>query len=142
MKTVNYILQAKRAEVYSVVGNTSVFDALNIMMEKNISALLVIENEQLLGIFTERDYARKIILVGRSSKETLVREAMTANPQVIGPIDSIDHCMELMTERHFRHLPVMDGGKVVGMISIGDVVKSIIEYQKETIHHLQSYISS
>lgn len=142
MKTVKHILQQKAAHVYSVVSTASVLDALQVMMEKNISALLVIENDQMLGIFTERDYARKIILVGKSSKDTLIRDVMTSNPHTIRPSDSIELCMQLMTEKHFRHLPVTDEGKVVGMVSIGDVVKSIIAYQKETISQLESYINS
>lgn len=142
MKTVRYILQNKPAFVYSVGKETSVFEALNVMMEKNISALLIMEDDHLLGIFTERDYARKVILKGKSSKETLIMEVMTADPVTVSLKNEIDLCMNLMTDKHIRHLPVTDQGKVIGMVSIGDVVKSIIEVQKETIKQLESYISS
>jgi CBS domain-containing protein len=97
---------------------------------------------ELKGIFTERDYARKIILQGKSSKETKIKEAMTANLEVINPNSSIDHCMQIMTDKHIRHLPIVDNGKVSGMISIGDLVKFVIDDQKQTIEQLQSYISS
>ncbi len=142
MKTVKYILQQKAAVVYSATPNTSVLDALQILMEKNISALLIVENEVLIGIFTERDYARKIILQGKSSKDTPVHEVMTHNPHTITPNERIENCMELMTTNHFRHLPVVENNEVIGMISIGDLVKYIIEDQKQTINHLQSYINS
>lgn len=142
MKTVKHILSNKTPIVFSVLPNDSVLDALKLMMEKNISALLVIENEKLLGIFTERDYARKIILQGKSSKDTPIHEAMSANPHTITSDERIDHCMTLMTNRHFRHLPVVEQDKVLGMISIGDLVKSIIEDQQHTIHQLESYINS
>lgn len=111
-------------------------------MEKNISALLVMEDGQLLGIFTERDYARKIILQGKSSKDTPIRDVMTENPYTIGPEEAIDRCMTLMTNKHFRHLPVVAGNRVVGMISIGDLVKHIIDDQRQTINMLESYINS
>ena len=142
MKTVKHILQSKPEVVYSVTRDTSVLDALKIMMEKNISALLVIESDNLLGIFTERDYARKVVLHGKSSKETAIMDVMTANPQTITDKDSIENCMRLMTDNHFRHLPIVNEGKVKGMLSIGDVVKYIIQDQKQTIDHLQSYIDS
>lgn len=142
MKTVKHILQNKPAIVHAVSPGASVLDALKIMMEKNISALLVTEGEQLQGIFTERDYARKIILQGKSSKDTAISEVMTRNPHTIAPDEAIDRCMQLMTNNHFRHLPVLDGGTVVGIISIGDLVKSIIEDQQQTISQLQSYITS
>ena len=142
MKTVKHILQTKPAVVYSVTHDVSVLDALKIMMKKNISALLVIENEELLGIFTERDYARKIILQGKSSKDTPIQEAMTKHPRAITQHETIDSCMQLMTTNHFRHLPVLEGNMVIGMLSIGDLVKHIIEDQKQTINHLESYINS
>ncbi|WP_374165531.1 CBS domain-containing protein [Arcticibacter sp. MXS-1] len=142
MKTVKDILANKPSGVYSIPPQASVFDALNVMMDKNISALLIIENDELLGIFTERDYARKVILKGRASKETAVSDVMTARPLTVSLTDNIDHCMNTMTEKHIRHLPVLSSMKVVGMVSIGDVVKSIIEMQKETIKHLESYINS
>jgi len=141
MKTVKHILHTKPSVVHSVRPDTSVLEALKIMMEKNISALLVTDDDQLRGIFTERDYAREIILQGKSSKDTAIRDVMTRNPHTITPDEAIDHCMQLMTNNHFRHLPVLDGGAVVGIISIGDLVKSIIEDQQQTISQLQSYIT-
>ncbi|MFD2584730.1 CBS domain-containing protein [Pedobacter vanadiisoli] len=141
MKSVKHLLDTKQVIIISVPENISVLDALKVMTEKNISAVLVMENEQLRGIFTERDYARKIILQGKSSKDTLIKEAMTANPITIKFSDSIDHCMELMTDKHIRHLPVVESGEVKGMVSIGDVVKFIIADQKQTISQLESYIS-
>ncbi|HLS38144.1 MAG TPA: CBS domain-containing protein [Sphingobacterium bovisgrunnientis] len=142
MKTVKHILQSKSAAIFAVSRDTSVLEALQIMMEKNISALLIIEDEKLLGIFTERDYARKVILHGKSSKDTTIQEIMTSSPCTISLSDSIESCMVLMTENHFRHLPVVEDEKVIGMLSIGDLVKFIIEDQKQTIDHLQSYIHS
>ena len=142
MKTVRNILQYKSQSIYSVDPDTSVLDALKIMMDKNISALLVMEGPELKGIFTERDYARKIILQGKSSKETKIKEVMTVSLEVINLNSSIDHCMQIMTDKHIRHLPIIDNGKVSGMISIGDLVKFVINDQKQTIEQLQSYISS
>lgn len=142
MKTVRNILQYKSQSIYSVDPDTSVLDALKIMMDKNISALLVMEGPELKGIFTERDYARKIILQGKSSKETKIKDVMTASLEVINLNSSIDHCMQIMTDKHIRHLPIVDNGKVSGMISIGDLVKFVINDQKQTIEQLQSYISS
>ncbi|MEC3878923.1 CBS domain-containing protein [Parapedobacter sp. 10938] len=143
MKSVKHILHNKPTVVHAVSPDASVLEALKIMMEKNISALLVMtENEQLKGIFTERDYARKIILQGKSSKDTAISEVMTRDPHTITPDEAIDQCMQLMTNNHFRHLPVLEGTFVVGIISIGDLVKSIIEDQQQTISQLQSYITS
>lgn len=143
MKTVKQLLSTKESgTIYSVTSENSVFRALRIMMEKNISSLLIIEQEQLLGIFTEKDYARKIVLHGKKSENTPLRDVMTSNLITVSLNDTIDHCMKIMTEERFRHLPVLDNNKVVGMISIGDVVKFIIEDQKETISQLQNYISS
>jgi|SRR5690606_7863628 len=141
MKKVHHVLQQKQAAIFSISPSASVFEGLKLMMEKNISALLAIENEQLCGIFSERDYARKIALKGKSSKETLIKDVMTADLITITSNDSIDYCMQIMTEKHIRHLPVVENGKVKGMISIGDAVKSVIEDQQQTIEHLQSYIS-
>ncbi|HEY1008964.1 MAG: CBS domain-containing protein [Daejeonella sp.] len=142
MKTVKHILQNKSNAIHSVSPTTSVLDALQVMMDKNISALLVMESDQLKGIFTERDYARKIILKGKSSKETLIKEVMTANLETISLNSSIDQCMQIMTNKHIRHLPIVEDGMVGGMVSIGDLVKFVIEDQKQTIEQLQSYISS
>lgn len=142
MKTVKNIIQNKSNSIYSVSPDTSVLDALQVMMDKNISALLIMEGPELRGIFTERDYARKIILQGKSSKETKIRDVMTADLETIKLSSSIDLCMQIMTDRHIRHLPIVEEGKVAGMISIGDLVKFVIEDQKQTIEQLQSYISS
>src|SRR5690606_12395222 len=133
MMTVKHILHKKPAAVHSVGQHVSVLEALKIMMEKNISALLVIDDGKLAGIFTERDYARKIILQGKSSKDTAIHEVMTREPHTISPDELIDECMQLMTNNHFRHLPVISEGTVVGIISIGDLVKSIMEDQQQTI---------
>ena len=142
MKTVQQIFGTKPLETFSVTSNTSVLEALKIMTEKNISALLIVEEERLLGIFTERDYARKIVLQGKASKDTPISEAMTANPITVTLTDSIDLCMQIMTDKHIRHLPVVAENKAVGMVSIGDVVKFIIADQKQTISQLESYINS
>lgn len=142
MKTVSNILKQKSSQLFSISSSISVFDALTVMMEKNISALIIIEQDHLKGIFTERDYARKIVLQGKSSKDTQVSEVMTANPLTISLNDDLEYCMTLMTEKHIRHLPVVDNGKVVAMISIGDLVKAIIDTQKETIKQLEGYINS
>lgn len=142
MKTVKHILHNKPAVVHVVSPNVSVLEALSVMMEKNISALLVTEGGRLKGIFTERDYARKIILKGKSSKDTAIQDVMTTDPYTITPDEAIDQCMQVMTNNHFRHLPVLDADTIVGIISIGDLVKSIIEDQQQTISQLQRYISS
>ncbi|UKT62908.1 CBS domain-containing protein [Pedobacter mucosus] len=141
MKTVKHLLDTKQVRIISVSENISVLEALQVMTDKNVSAVLVMENDQLSGIFTERDYARKLILQGKSSKDTLIKEAMTPNPITIKLSDTIDYCMGLMTEKHIRHLPIVENGEVKGMVSIGDVVKFIIADQKQTISQLESYIS-
>ncbi|MES2848661.1 MAG: CBS domain-containing protein [Bacteroidota bacterium] len=138
---VSDILQKKGASIISVTGSTSVLDALKILSEKNIGALLVMEEGKLVGIFSERDYARKIILKGKTSADTLIKDIMTENPFTIQPDDSIEVCMGIMSEKHIRHLPVVKDNTVAGMISIGDVVTAIIQSQKETIDHLKNYIS-
>ncbi|MEJ2884559.1 CBS domain-containing protein [Pedobacter sp. GR22-6] len=142
MKTVQQILNLKPINIFSVTENTSVLEGLQLMMEKNISALLIVEDGRLKGIFTERDYARKIILYGKSSAETSITEVMTPDPITVLPADSIEHCMSIMTDRHIRHLPVMKDDELLGMVSIGDVVKFIIADQKQTISQLESYINS
>ena len=138
---VSDILKSKGSNVYSITSNLSVYDALKIMGEKNVGALLVIENDELLGIISERDYARKIILKGKTSHETLVGEIMTEKVISVEPDDNIETCMEFMSEKHIRHLPVVKDGKVTGIISITDVVTAIIASQKETISLLHDYIS-
>ena len=135
------ILQTKGSKVFSITSDITVYEALKAMGEKNIGALLVIEGQQLMVIISERDFARKIILKGKSSHDTLVKEIMTENVISISPEDSIEKCMELMSERHIRHLPVMKDGIVTGIISITDVVTAIIASQKETISYLHNYIS-
>ncbi|WP_316842150.1 CBS domain-containing protein [Pedobacter gandavensis] len=142
MKTVKQLLSTKSSEIFSVSADVSVLNGLQVMMEKNISALLIMEDRKLLGIFTERDYARKIILQGKTSVDTPMNEVMTATPITVALGDSLDHCMQTMTDKHIRHLPVIQDGELVGMVSIGDVVKFIIEDQKQTISQLESYISS
>ena len=141
MLKVAEILKSKGNRIISVSPNTSVYDALVIMGQKNIGALMVMEQDELVGIFSERDYARKVVLVNRTSRETLISEIMTITVITVSASDTIEHCMELMSGRKIRHLPVEDHGKVIGIISIGDVVTAIIESQKETISLLHDYIS-
>jgi CBS domain-containing protein len=142
MKTVNNIVQNNFKSIFSVNPETLVLDALQVMMDKNISALLVMDGTKLKGIFTERDYARKIILVGKSSKATKIKEVMSEKLITIELGTSLDHCMQIMTERRIRHLPIIENGLVIGIISIGDLVKFVIEDQQQTIEQLQNYISS
>ena len=138
---VSDILQAKGRNIYSVTGEVTVYEAVKIMGEKNIGALVVMEAEALKGIISERDYARKIVLKGKSSRETLVKDIMTEQVITVASEDHIERCMELMSAKHIRHLPIVDNGKIIGMISIGDVVNAIIDSQKETIEQLKNYIS-
>jgi CBS domain-containing protein len=139
--TVNQILNAKGKNVYSVLSTTTVYEALKVMGEKNIGAILVIDGSDLKGILSERDYARKIVLKDKSSKETFVHEIMESNVFSVKLSNNIEDCMELMSTKRIRHLPVLEDEIVVGIISISDVVKAIIEIQKDTINHLNSYIS-
>ena len=142
MKSVAHILKSKPdPTVYTIAPTASVFDALKRMAEKSIGALVVTEGEQVVGIITERDYARKIILMARSSKETPVRDIMTSSVMYVRPGQTSEECMVLMTENRLRHLPVMDSGKLVGLISIGDLVKDIISEQKFIIEQLEHYIT-
>ena len=141
MITVSRILNEKGNRIWSVSPDTMVFDALNLMAEKNLGAVLVIEGGKIAGIFSERDYARKVILKGKSSKETLVKEIMTEDVLFVRPNHSIEECMALMTDKHIRHLPVIDGEQLVGVISIGDVVKAVISDQEYTIKQLENYIT-
>ena len=142
MKTVATILKNKGSEVSFVSPDTMVRDALKIMAEKNIGAIVVMNNTKLVGIFSERDYARKIVLKDKSSKSTAISEIMTSEDLVtVKPSTSIDDCMVLTTERRIRHLPVVENEQLLGVISIGDLVKHIIEDQKITIENLQNYIS-
>jgi len=139
--TVNQILAKKGKEVYSVPSTITVYEALGVMSEKNIGAILIIEDTVLKGILSERDYARKIALKAKSSKKTFVYEIMEENVVTVKPSDNLEYCMELMDAKRVRHLPVIENNLIIGIISISDVVKSIIEMQKETIKHLDSYIS-
>ena len=141
MKTIAHILQSKPLKTVATVSpSTPVLDAIGEMAEKKIGALLVTEGAQIIGIVTERDYARKVELLGRSSRQTLVREIMSAPVMYVRPDQSNEDCMALMTENRLRHLPVMDRGELVGLISIGDLVKDIISEQKFIIEQLEHYI--
>lgn len=142
MKLIKHLLDAKGHDVESITPDGSVLDAILQMAEKGIGALLVLEEGALAGIVTERDYARKVILKGRSSKETPVRDIMTTDVITAASDDSVQKCMNMMTEKRCRHLPVVDDGEITGMISIGDLVKAIIADQKEEIEQLEHYISS
>ena len=137
---VSDILNKKGSHIYSVLPDVSVYDALKLMGEKNIGALLVMEGNKLNGIISERDYARKVVLKGKTSLETLVSDIMTEKVITILPEDNLERCMELMSQNHIRHIPVVKNGDVKGVISISDVVTAIIESQKETITYLQNYI--
>ena len=141
MTTVRTVLQTKKNELWSIPPDAVVFEALRIMADKNIGALLVMQKETVVGIFSERDYARKIILRGESSRTTAVKDVMTSSVLMVNPEQSIDECMALMTEKHVRHLPVVENGKLIGLISIGDVVKAIISEHKYTIQQLENYIT-
>lgn len=143
MGKVRNILESKGANstIFSVEPTTVVYQAIETMALKNIGGLLICESGKLVGIFTERDYARKLILKGKSSKDTTIGELMTKNPFTVTPESSIEECMQLMSNRRIRHLPVLENGTLVGVISIGDVVRFIIEEQKSIIEHLESYIA-
>lgn len=141
MKTVNELLQAKGHDYWSVTPDTTVFDALKMMADKNVGALLVLEAETLVGLLSERDYARKVILKGKSSKKTPVKEIMSEKVICVGPERTIEECMALMTEKRVRHLPVLEENKLLGIVSIGDVVKEIISEQEFMIEQLEHYIS-
>ncbi len=141
MGAVRNILKVKGSNTFSIAPDTIVFRALEIMVEKNVSALLVTDNEKLIGIFSERDYARKIALKGKDSKKTPIGDIMTGNVVTVNPESTIDDCMQLMTDKFIRHLPVIEDNKIVGVVSIGDVVKYIIEEQKFIIENMEHYIS-
>lgn len=141
MGKVSNILRTKGNIILSVDPDTIVYDAIELMCEKNVSAVVVLKNEKLAGIFTERDYARKLILKGKASKETLISEVMTEDLITVSPDSSIDECMQLMTNRFIRHLPVVEEDKLIGIISIGDVVRFIIEEQKFIIENMEHYIT-
>lgn len=141
MKLVRHLLDSKGSTVFSVSPSKSVLDAIKLMAEKKVGALVVMEGPKLAGVITERDYARKVILKDKSSRNTPVSDIMTADVFTAALDDSVDHCMNTMTEQRIRHLPVVDDGRVVGMISIGDLVKAVIAHQKESIEQLEHYIT-
>lgn len=141
MKNVRDILNSKpNATTYSVEPGAMVVEALQLMADKTVGALLVLESGKLVGIFSERDYARKVALMDRSSRTTEIRQVMTSNLICVSPADTMEYCMELVTNKHIRHLPVLENGQLLGMISIGDLVKNIIEDQKSMILQLQQYM--
>jgi len=141
MKSIRHCLNTKGNQIWSINPDASVFDALRLMAEKDIGALLVLEDGELVGIFSERDYARKIILQGKSSRNTVVREIMTRRVLCVDVAQSIEDCMFLMTEKKVRHLPVLENNRLIGVISIGDVVKEIIAEQEFVIEQLENYIT-
>jgi CBS domain-containing protein len=142
MKLVKHIIDTKGNEIWHIAPDNSVLDAIKLMAEKGIGALLVMENENLVGIVSERDYARKVILQGKSSRETPVSEIMTAEVFSTEPLETVEDCMKLMTDKRIRHLPVLENEKVVGVLSIGDLVKAIIAEREFTIRQLENYITS
>lgn len=141
MATVKGLLEEKGREVWSITPDASVFEAIKRMAERGIGALVVMEEDHLVGIVSERDYARKVILQGRSSKDTPVRAIMSADVVTVSPDQTVDRCLAVMTERRFRHLPVVDDGRVVGIISIGDLVKSSLADKERLIEQLERYIT-
>jgi CBS domain-containing protein len=141
VQTVKQLLQVKGGQIFSVLPTDSVLHAIEIMATLHIGALLVMTEGSLLGVMSERDYARKVILKNRSSSDTRVADIMTASPITVSPQHTVRHCMELMTEGRFRHLPVTESGRVVGMLSIGDLVKAVIEEQQDQIAQLERYIA-
>lgn len=141
MEAVRKILERKGHLIFSISPDTSVYRALEIMVEKNVSALLVTESDKLVGIFSEKDYARKVILKGKASKQTKIGEVMSDSITFVTPENTIDHCMQLMITKYIRHLPVVSEEKLIGIISIGDVVKHIIEEQKFIIKNMEHYIA-
>ena len=142
MKSVRQLLQSKGREIYSITPDARVFDALKLMAEKNVGALVVIEGGRLAGIISERDYARKVILLSKSSHDIAVREIMTGKVFTVNPDHTVEECMALMTGKRIRHLPVTEGERLTGVLSIGDLVKEVIAEQEQTIKQLESYIHS
>jgi CBS domain-containing protein len=135
-KTLKQILAAKSPGVYSITPETSIFSALELLAEKDVGALIVMEAEKLTGMFSERDYARKVVLLGKSSKDTPVREIMTTKVICVDPEQDVPHCMTLMTEQRIRHLPVLEGGRLIGLLSIGDLVKEVVTHHERLIRDL------
>ncbi|WP_374402025.1 CBS domain-containing protein [Niveibacterium sp.] len=139
--TVRQMLQAKGDKVFTVSPDQSVLHALELMAKNDVGSVLVTEGERLAGIFTERDYARKVVLKGRTSSESTIGELMTCNVLTVSPTQTIDDCMAIMTNNRIRHLPVVEKGQLIGIVTIGDAVKAVIEEQQRTISQLSSYIS-
>lgn len=140
MRSVRQVLQAKPPEIYSIGPDVPVLNAIRLMADRQIGALLVMDGGRLVGIVSERDYARKVVLRGRSSSDTPVRAIMTPEVVHVSPTDTVERCMQIVTQRRVRHLPVMVDGQVVGVVSIGDLVKAVIEDQQVELDQLQSYI--
>ena len=142
MQTVRQLLGNKTPEIHAVTPQAAVIDAIRLMAEKGIGAVLVMDGAQLAGILSERDYARKIVLRDRSSRDTPVADIMSAEVVTVSPSSTVEQCLQLVTERRIRHLPVVEGGQVVGVVSIGDLVKAVIEQQRQELDQLQQYIVS
>lgn len=142
MRNVNQILESKAGRVVAVPKEAPVLEVIRLMAENHIGSVLVVQGNELLGIATERDYARKVILQGRSSADTPVAQIMSSPVVTVGPTDTVQTCMAVMTDRKIRHLPVVEDGQLLGMISIGDLVKAVIEDQQQEIAQLQQYIAS
>lgn len=140
--TIRHILEVKGYDYWNISPNASVYDALRMMSQKDIGALIVMEDDRMVGIMSERDYARKVVLLGKTSRETLVSEIMSANVFTIHPDQTVEEAMDLMTDKHVRHLPVVENGRVMGIISIGDVVKAIIYKQRQAIKDMENKIIS
>jgi CBS domain-containing protein len=142
MSQVKHLLESKGSKIFSITPDAPVLEAIKHMAEHRVGALLVMGGEKLVGVLSERDYARKVILQGRSSAQTAVSEIMSSEPLTVGPDTDVFDCMRLCTDSRIRHLPVVQGDKVIGVISIGDLVKAVIDAQAEQIEHLQRYITS
>jgi CBS domain-containing protein len=140
MSTVRQLLAGKGAAIYTVAPEAAVLDAIRAMAEHRVGALLVMQGADLVGLVSERDYARKVVLLGRSSSDTKVSTIMSSPVITVSPDDAVSHCMQLMTDRHVRHLPAVEAGRVLGMVSIGDLVKAVIAEQRAQIEQLETYI--
>lgn len=142
MTTVRQLLDYKGHEVIGLAPNDSVYDAIELMADRGVGALMILEHKKLVGVISERDYARKVILQGKSSKKTRIRDIMTTHLICVAPDNSVDDCMSLMTEKRMRHLPVIEDGEIIGVISIGDIVRVLLEEKEFTIQQLEHYICS
>ncbi len=142
MKTIRQLLKVKGRKIWTVTPTTSVFDALQVMAEKDVGALLVVNGKTLVGVFSERDYARKVILHGKSSKDIRIGEIMSSPPIFIEPENTVEQGLALMSAKHVRHLPVMENNRLIGIVTIGDLVRSLMDEQKVVIDHLEKYILS